>query len=134
MAIDTQVGEELKRKMTCIVCPTGCQLEVQRDGDGKLSITGFQCRRGEAYAENEILNPRRVLTTTVKIRNASLPLLPVRTTEAIPKELLAEAMQVLAQVEVTAPVKTGDVILANILDTGIDVIASRDMKRVEGVA
>ena len=76
--------------------------------------------------------PKAGFCNTVKIESELL--LPVRTTEAIPKELLAEAMQVLAQVEVTAPVKTGDVILANILDTGIDVIASRDMKRVEGVA
>jgi len=120
--------------MTCIVCPTGCLLEVRKDADGKLSITGFQCRRGEMYAENEVLNPKRVLTTTVRIRNASLPLLPVRTSDAIPKELLAEAMRVLAQVEVTAPVKTGDAILANLLDTGVDVIASRDMKRIDGAA
>ena len=134
MAIDTQIGQELKRKMTCIVCPTGCQLEVEKNADGKLSIIGFQCRRGEVYAENEITDPRRVLTTTVKIRNASLPLLPVRTTEAIPKELLAKAMEILAQVEVAAPVKTGDVIVTNLLDTGIDVIASRDMKRTEDVA
>ena len=61
----------------------------------------------------------------------ALPLLPVRTTEAVPKELLADAMRILAKVEVTAPVRTGDVILPNILDTGIDVTASRDMKRAE---
>ena len=131
MAIGTQVNQELERKMTCITCPTGCQLEVPRNADGELSITGAQCRRGEVYARNEILDPRRVLTTTVRIRNGSLPLLPVRTTEAVPKELLADAMRILAKVEVTAPVRTGDVILPNILDTGIDVTASRDMKRAE---
>jgi len=134
MAIETQVSQALKRKMTCITCPTGCQLEVERDAQGNLRITGHQCRRGEIYAQNEVLNPRRVLTTTVRIRHGSLPLLPVRTAEAIPKELLAKAMEVLAQIEVTAPVKPGEVGVANILDTGIDVIASRDMQRVEGAA
>ena len=129
MRPDSRQTNEINHKMTCITCPTGCQLEVSRGTDGELKITGFQCRRGEEYARNEVLDPRRVLTTTVKIRGGTLPLLPVRTATAIPKGLLAKAMDILADVEAQAPVKTGDVILGNLLDTGIDVIASRDMAR-----
>ncbi len=125
---DDQGAKEFTRKMTCITCPTGCELEVS-NAHGELEITGFQCRRGEEYARNEVLNPRRVLTTTVRVRGGVLPLLPVRTAAAIPKGLLANAMDVLAGMDVDAPVKTGDVILPNLLDTGIDVIASRDMEK-----
>ncbi|NMB46607.1 MAG: DUF1667 domain-containing protein [Firmicutes bacterium] len=133
MIKDGQLTKEFNRKMTCITCPTGCQLEVRSGADGELEITGFQCRRGQEYARNEVLNPRRVLTTTVKIKGGALPLLPVRTAAAIPKGLLAKAMSVLANIEVEAPVHTGDVILADLLDTGIDLIASRDMDRASQV-
>ncbi len=132
MTIDGKTKES-NRKMTCITCPTGCQLEVRGGADGELEITGFQCRRGEEYARNEVLNPKRVLTTTVKVRNGVLPLLPVRTAKAIPKGLLERSMDTLADLEIQAPVRTGDVILANLLDTGIDVIASRDMGEVSEV-
>lgn len=120
-----QLGE--RRIMTCIVCPTGCQLEVSRRTTGELAITGFKCRRGEGYARTEATDPRRVLTTTVRIQGGTLPLLPVRTEKAIPRGLLTEAMQVLARMEAKAPVKTGDVIVPDLLGTGIAVIASRDM-------
>jgi CxxC motif-containing protein len=129
MRQDSQQVNEINRKMTCITCPTGCQLEVSRGSDGQLKIAGFQCQRGEEYARNEVLDPRRVLTTTVKIKGGILPLLPVRTATAIPKELLADAMNLLAAIKAQAPIQTGDIVLANLLDTGIDVIASRDMER-----
>lgn len=129
MTLDSTRTKGDNRKMTCITCPTGCQLEVQGGANGELKITGFQCRRGEEYARNEVLNPRRVLTTTVKITNGVLPLLPVRTAKAIPKGLLDQAMHTLADLEVKAPVRTGDVILTDLLDTGIDVIASREIKK-----
>ncbi|NLK07546.1 MAG: DUF1667 domain-containing protein [Firmicutes bacterium] len=121
----TAVKEEI-RNMTCIVCPTGCQLEVKIVGD-LIEVTGADCRRGEEYGRNEVLNPVRVLTTTVKIAEGTLPLLPVRTTEAIPKELLYEAMTALADIELKAPIKTGAVVVENLLGTGIDLVASRDM-------
>lgn len=127
MSKDNTMVKERTRKMTCIVCPTGCQLEINADADGLFKVNGFQCRRGEEYGKNETLNPVRVLTTTVKISGGSLPLLPVRTTKAIPKGYLDKAMAALADVEVKAPVCTGDVIVSNLLDTGIDVVASRDM-------
>ena len=128
MSKDGTIVQEISRKMTCIVCPTGCQLEVSTGADGAVRITGSHCRRGEEYGKNEILNPIRVLTTTVRIKGGSLPLLPVRSATAIPKELLDKAMAVLANVEIQAPVHTGDVVVADLLGTDIDVIASRDME------
>lgn len=133
MTLDSKKPKGYNRKMTCITCPTGCQLEVEGSVNGELKITGFQCRRGEEYAKNEVLNPKRVLTTTVKIKDGVLPLLPVRTAKAIPKGLLKQAMHTLADLEAKAPVQTGDVILTNLLDTGIDVIASREIKKASEV-
>lgn len=75
-------------------------------------------------------DPRRVLTTTVRIKGGSLPLLPVRTATAIPKGLLSKAVATLADVEVEAPINTGDVIVSDFLGTGTDVIASRDMEAI----
>lgn len=118
-----------KRRMTCIICPTGCQLEIS-NADGRVKISGFQCRRGEEYGRNEMTDPRRVLTTTVRIKGGSLPLLPVRTATAIPKGLLSKAVATLANVEVEAPINTGDVIVSDFLGTGTDVIASRDMEAI----
>ena len=128
MGKESTMTKEQIQKMTCIVCPTGCQLEVVTTAEGTIDVSGAQCPRGVAYGKNEILNPTRVLTTTVKIRGGSLPLLPVRTARAIAKQHLQRAMMALREVEVSAPVRTGDVIVANLLATGIDVVASRDME------
>ena len=112
MAIGTQVSQELERKMTCITCPTGCQLEVTRNADGELSITGAQCRRGEVYARNEILDPRRVLTTTVRIRNGAC-----RSCLSGPQRLFPKSWSMPCaswQGGSNCLVRTGDVILPNI--------------------
>ncbi|TZE83015.1 DUF1667 domain-containing protein [Calorimonas adulescens] len=116
-----------ERYITCILCPQGCNLKVQID-DGKIvSVKNNGCEKGPGYANDEVFHPTRVLTTTVRIRKAKLPLLPVRTKRPIPKGKIFEAMKVLAGIEVEAPVTVGQVIYSNILDTGVDVVATRDM-------
>lgn len=119
----------LKKEMTCIVCPIGCQLEVTVKSNGELEyvVTGNKCKRGIDYAINEITNPTRVLTSTVKIKNALLKRLPVRTNGAIPKVKIFECMKIINNVEVKSPIKCGEVIIKNILETGIDLVASRSM-------
>ena len=114
-------------KKTCIVCPIGCHLEAEVDGDGKiLSISGNTCRRGEAYMRDELTDPRRTLTSTVKVDGAKYDrYLPVKTDGGISKGRLFEAMEVLAKITVTAPVKRGDVIVENFLGEGVSLVAGK---------
>ena len=97
------------KNMTCVVCPRGCALTVTVE-DGKiLSVTGNTCKRGAAYAEAELLRPERMLTST------------------IPKDKIFDAMRVLYGTRVSAPVQIGDVIVADVCGTGVDVIASESL-------
>ena len=112
-------------ELTCICCPMGCRLTVDVDND--YAVTGNTCKRGAEYGRNEMMNPTRVLTTTVAIEGASHGRMPVRTEQAIPKRLLFDAVEELKKVRLISPVRCGDVVLADILGTGVNVIASRDL-------
>lgn len=117
-----------KRSIICIVCPLGCQLEISDDGSGTgYIVKGNKCKRGEAYGIKEMTSPTRVLTATVRLKASRLKRLPVRTDGAIPKSLLRDCMKVLKDIEVEPPVKMGEVIIENILDTGVNVISSRSI-------
>ncbi len=117
--------------LVCIVCPMGCRLTLTKDESAPKGyvVEGNICKRGEDYAIKEMTNPTRMLPTTVKIKDGFISRLPVRTTEAIPKELIFKAMEEINSKEVQAPVSCGDVIIKNILDTGADIIATRSMRR-----
>lgn len=112
-------------EMVCIVCPIGCHMEVDVDNDYKT--TGNQCPRGPIYAKEELTAPKRVVTTTVKITGGIYNRITVKTKEAIPKELVFKCMEEINKVEVQSPVKMGDVVLKNVLGTGVDIVATRDM-------
>lgn len=114
------------KELICIVCPVGCHLHVEETEQG-YKVSGNKCKRGEVYGIKELTNPTRVLPTTVKITGATLPRLPVKTAEPIPKRLIFEAMKVINKVEVQAPVKLGDIIIEDLLGTGIPVVATRDL-------
>ncbi len=113
------------KNLICIVCPRGCRLTV--DENNGYAVTGNACPRGAEYGKNEILNPLRTLTTTVRIESETMKLCPVRTEAPIPKGKMFEAVKVLNAVSLKAPVMTGDVALKNILGTGADVIVTRDI-------
>ena len=121
-----------KHEYTCINCPMSCALELVEENGEVKSVTGAQCKVGEKYAAEEFTDPRRVVTTTVGVRHGLLPLLPVRTTTAIPRRLILDATRRLAEVVVDAPVRNGQVIVPDILGTGVDVIASRDLDTPAG--
>ena len=117
---------------SCTTCPSECSLSVTADraGSGEpcvLNVTGNRCARGEAFARQEIVRPVRVLTTTVLVNGGDERLLPVRTAALIPRDLSVEAMRALRSVVVDAPIRMGDVVLADVLGTGVDVIASMDI-------
>ncbi|AQM60437.1 MULTISPECIES: DUF1667 domain-containing protein [Clostridium] len=113
------------KELICISCPMGCHLKV--DVDNK-TVTGNTCKRGEIYGLNEVTNPVRVVTSTVKVNGGELPVVPVKTAGAIPKKLNFECMKVINETTVNAPVKMGDVLIKDVLGTGIDVVASRDIE------
>lgn len=117
----------------CTTCPSECLLDVIVEKDGSsskvISVHGNRCPRGAAFAEQEITCPMRILATTVPVMGGDQPLLPVRTKESIPRALHMEAMELLRRTHVNAPVRMGDVIVQNILDSGIDVVASLDIDR-----
>lgn len=111
----------------CINCPLSCPLELIEDDGYVLEVKGADCKVGQKYAEEEFKDPRRIVSTTVRASGGILPLLPVRSVEAIPKVLVRDAVKVLADIVVEAPVEEGQVIYPNILDTGIDIISSRKL-------
>lgn len=113
--------KEIKH-ITCIRCPMGCALTVELTDGVVTKVEGNQCNRGVEYAKTECVNPVRTLTTTVKVAYGGP--LPVRSREPMPKDRILEAMAVLKNVMIVAPVRAGDVIVADICGTGVDIIAS----------
>lgn len=117
----------------CTTCPSECLLtvEVEREANGAVvevhSVTGNNCPRGDKFAHQELTCPMRVLTTTVAVSGGDEALLPVRTAEAIPLALHAQAMDLLRSLVVNAPIHMGDVVLEDFLDTNIDLVASMDI-------
>ena len=111
-------------ELICIGCPKGCHLKVDENDDYK--VYGNSCPTGAKYGREELLNPTRTLTSTVRIENGLHRQLPVKSDRPLPKKLLVEAVKSLKDVKVSLPVKVGDVIVENILGTGCNIIATRD--------
>lgn len=110
--------------MTCVACPLGCPISVEFEGTEVFSVTGNTCKRGDAYAHTEITSPTRSLTTSVKVNGGIRPVVPVKSSCAVPKSKLFDCMKVINSVSVDAPVQLGQVIIHNILGTGADIIAT----------
>jgi CxxC motif-containing protein len=119
-----------KVEITCISCPMGCDVELTIDDSDQIEcMEGASCKAGEKYVKNEYYNPTRILPTTARVKNGVLPLVPVKTKEPIPKELLEKAMVEIAKIELEAPVKLGDIVIENILDTGVNIVTTREMPK-----
>ncbi|NME36181.1 MULTISPECIES: DUF1667 domain-containing protein [Fusobacterium] len=114
----------MKKEMICIVCPMGCHLTIDTE---TLDVKGNTCPRGAEYAKEELVAPKRVITSTVRITGGLHHRLPVKTNGAIPKDLNFKCMEELAKVELKSPVKVGDIVIKNVLNTGVDIVACRDM-------
>lgn len=112
------------RELTCIICPRGCHLQIDDD----LNVSGNHCPRGAIYAKSELTDPRRTLTTTVRLLGKERTRLSVKTSAPIPKGLMLKAMDELASVVMKAPVAIGDIVLRDVCGTGISVIATRTVK------
>lgn len=121
-----------QKQFVCIVCPNSCRLTVEERG-GEITVTGNECKRGVAHGVHEYTNPERMLTTTVAIEGGTLPRIPVIGTAEVPKAKLRQCLDQLYKLTLAAPIRCGDVILGNICDTGVDVVASRSMRRKDGM-
>lgn len=119
------------KEMVCIVCPMSCKLSVEMENDKVISVTGNTCIRGAKYANEEICNPTRMVTSTVVIKNASISRLPVVTSAPVPKSKMSDVMKQINKVKVKAPIKREDIIIKNVAKTGVDIIASRSMDAVK---
>jgi len=114
-------------EMICITCPVGCTLQVTHENETVLNVDGNTCPRGLKYVKRELTDPRRMVATTVRVNEGLHPLVPVYTAEPFPKPRIFELLDALREVEVDAPVAIHQVVLADELGTGIDVVTSRDM-------
>ena len=111
--------------MICISCPRGCALEVTQSGDA-VTVTGNACPKGEAYGKSELVNPTRMVTGLVRVAGLRKPL-PVKTKVAVPKAKIDAVLFAFHQTTVQLPVRIGDVIIPNVADTGVDVVATANM-------
>lgn len=115
--------------LICIGCPLGCPLEADRDGNQVLAVRGNTCPNGEKYARKELTAPTRILTTTVSVCGGIQPVVSVKTATDVPKPQLLACVQALKNVCVPAPVQLGQVVLANVAGTGVDVIATKAVEQ-----
>lgn len=112
----------MNRNLTCIICPRGCALTAEIDGD-TVKVTGNACPKGERYAIDEITHPTRTVTSTVRIKNRINTMVSVKTATPIPKEKIFEVMELIRNAQIDAPVSIGDIIIPDIY--GTDIIATK---------
>ncbi len=114
-------------ELTCIGCPLGCPLNVTLEGNEVTEVTGNTCPKGAVYAKKEVTNPTRIVTSTVRVSGGTCCMVNVKTEADIPKSKIFECVEALKGVEITAPVKIGDIVLADVAGTGVNVIAARNV-------
>jgi len=116
------------KQITCIICPTGCRITIN-EKNGWNIFSGNKCARGAEFVNTELTFPVRSLTTTVRTVFPDMPVLPVRTSGEVPKERMMEIIRELSKVTITERIGIGETVVANILDTGCDIIATCDLSR-----
>jgi len=114
-----------EKNITCIVCPIGCKILIKTDGTQFEIVEGNKCKRGIEYARSEALDPRRMLTTSVLVNDGEWPLVSVKSSKPVPKEKLFSVLKEIGGTAVKAPVKSGQTIIKNAANTGIDIVATK---------
>ena len=113
-----------KRELTCIGCPMGCSVTVTLDGSEIKDISGYTCPRGKSYAENEVTNPTRTVTSTIRVVGGRSERVACKTSSDIPKDRIFDVMREINAAEVQAPVVIGEILIRDVAGTGADVIAT----------
>lgn len=116
-----------KKHFTCVTCPVGCEVDVEVQDSSILSMKGNRCDKVKEFVLQELKEPMRVLTTTVRIEGAKYAMLPVRTDKTIPKRLFKQAIEMLADINLQAPVHMSDVLVKDVAGSGANIIATRTM-------
>ncbi len=114
------------RNLTCIGCPMGCPLTVTMDQGKFVSVTGNTCKRGAIYAEKEVTAPTRIVTSSVKVTGSELNAVSVKTQNDIPKEKIFDILKALKEVCVQSPVHIGDIIVENVCNTDVNIVATKN--------
>jgi len=115
------------RELICINCPLGCPLTVTLEDGVVTSVTGNTCKRGDVYARKEVTNPTRIVTSSVPVDGSERErMVSVKTATDVPKDKIFDVMAALEGVRMTAPVRIGDVVVANVCDTGVDIVATKN--------
>ncbi|MDD2591308.1 MAG: DUF1667 domain-containing protein [Erysipelotrichaceae bacterium] len=119
----------MNKELTCINCPIGCHLIIELDQDQKpIQVTGNRCIKGKEYAIQELSEPKRMLTTTMRVINGEKPLVSVRTSIPIAKDLIFQVMDIIDNTKLKAPIMIGDILIPNILRSNVDIIATSNNK------
>ena len=127
----TECSTDILAEIRCIICPTGCIIQVKKDDNGELIYEGYTCKRGLEYAQQEYIAPKRVLTTTMRVENGFLPLIPVRSNIPILKNKLNEVLNEIATTIIKAPIKMGDILIENVVSLEANIIATRDLTEIK---
>lgn len=117
----------MKKLFTCIICPNGCEIEIDVEDNKITKIEGASCKKGKEYVDQELTNPQRNIATSVKVIDGDLEIVSVRLNNSIPKDKIFDVMDEIKKIEVKAPVKIGDVLKSNILNLGVDLIATKNI-------
>lgn len=117
------------RELTCINCPLGCRITVTMDGGNITNIEGNTCKRGENYARTEVTAPVRTVTTTIRVTGGIVDRVSCKTKEPVPKEKVFEVMADINKASCEAPVRIGDILMADCAGTGIPVVATKSANK-----
>jgi CxxC motif-containing protein len=119
-----------EKKVTCIVCPIGCKIQVKTDGRQYIVCDGYKCKRGIEYARSEAFDPCRMLTSSVLVKDGQWSLVSVKSSKPVPKNKLFDVLKEIKRAKINSPVILGQVIIKNVANTKIDIIATRSVKKV----
>ena len=114
------------RELICINCPLGCHLSVDDNDLSNVKVTGNTCPRGVTYAVSEVTAPKRMVTSSVPVVGSTVTRVSVKTSAPIPKNKIFDCLKEIKSIRATSPVKIGDVLLANVCDSGVDIVATRE--------
>lgn len=116
-----------EKNLICINCPLGCPLTVALEGGEVKTVAGNTCPRGDAYARKELTNPTRIVTSTVKVKGGKLAMASVKTAADIPKGKIFDCVRAIRNIELEAPVVIGQLVLADVCGTGVDIVATKNV-------
>lgn len=114
-----------EKEITCIVCPIGCKIIIGKQGERLVVLNGNKCKKGIEYARNEVFDPRRMLTSSIRVKGGEWPLVSVKSTNPIPKDKIFTVLEEVQNTTIKAPVKSHQIIIKNVANTGIDIITTK---------